>query len=88
MNHFTIVNITPHVRDSLEDKFMLFYSKKALLFPSVWPGTEYTWALILKESLLICLESCQGISLFPDRQRVDRNVNTFLMVHIKPTCNG
>ena len=25
---------------------MLFHSKKAFFLPSVWPGTEYTWALI------------------------------------------
>ena len=28
---------------------------------SVWPGTEYTWALIWKKSLLIYFESYQGI---------------------------
>ena len=27
--------------DSSWDKSMLFHSKKALLLPSVWPGTEY-----------------------------------------------
>ena len=43
--------------------------KKALLLPLVWPGTEYTWALIWKKSLLICFESYQGIPyLFPYRQ--------------------
>ena len=49
---------------------MLFHSKKALLLPSsVWPGTECTWALEWKKSLLICFESYQGISyLFPYRQ--------------------
>ena len=39
------------------------------LFPSVWPRTEYTWALIWKKSLIICLESYQGIPyLFPYSQ--------------------
>ena len=47
MNTFIIViivNISPYVRD-LEDKSMLVHSKKTFLLPSVWPGTEYTWAL-------------------------------------------
>ena len=38
--------LLPHLRDSLDDKSMLFRSKKAFLLPSVWPGTETTWALI------------------------------------------
>ena len=68
MNNF-IVNINPHARDSSQDKPMLFHSKKVLLLPSVWPGTEYTWALIWKKSLIICFESYQGIPyLFPYRQ--------------------
>ena len=45
MNTFMIVNITL-TRKRLECKSLLGYSKKALLLPSVWPGTEYTWALI------------------------------------------
>ena len=63
-------NITPtYIRDSSWDKSMLFHSKKALLLPSVWPGTKYTSALIWKKSLLICFESYQGIPyLFPYRQ--------------------
>ena len=35
-----------YVRDSLENKSMLAHFKKVFLLPSVWPGTEYTWALI------------------------------------------
>ena len=56
---FIIVNITTTciVRDSLEDKSIFVHSKKAFLFPSVWPGTEYTRALIWKKNLLICFES-------------------------------
>ena len=69
MNTFITVNITPTWGDSSWDKSMLFHSKKALLLPSVWPGTEYTWALIWKKSLIICFESYQGIPyLFPYRQ--------------------
>ena len=47
-------------RNSLMNAFiihatsMLFHSKKALLLPSLLPGTEYTWALIWKKSLIIC----------------------------------
>ena len=75
----TIITITlpPHVRDSLENKSMLFHSKKANFLPSVWPKTKYTWALILKESLLICFQSYQGIS-YSHTGRVDRNMNTLL----------
>ena len=64
MNTFITVNITPHVRDSLWDKSLLFYSNKAFLLPSVWLGTEYTWALIGNKSLLICFESYLGIPYF------------------------
>ena len=46
MNTFLIVNITPHVRNSLDNKSMLVHFKKAFLLSSVRPGTEYTWALI------------------------------------------
>ena len=46
MNTFIIVKITPHVRDSLEDKSMLVHSKKAFLLPSVCSQTEHTWTLI------------------------------------------
>ena len=42
MNTFIVVKLPPHLRDSLEDKSMLVYSKKPFLLPSVWPGTEYT----------------------------------------------
>ena len=65
---------------------MLFLSKKILLpLSAVWPGTEYTWALILKKSLLICFESYQGTP-YSHTGRVDRNVNTLLMVNINPLC--
>ena len=86
MNPFMIVNITPHVRDSLEDESTPFHSNKAFLLPSVWLGAEYTCALIWKKSLLICFESYQGI---PNSHtgRVDKNANTLLMVNISPICN-
>ena len=59
MNTSIIFNITPYI----------FHPKKVLLLPSVWTGAEYTWALIWKKSLLICLENYQGIPyLFPNRQ--------------------
>ena len=60
---------------------MLFHSKKVFFLPSAYPGTEYTWALIGKKSLLICLESYQGIP-YSHTGRVDRNVNNLLMVNI------
>ena len=87
MNTFVIVNITPHIRDSVEDKSMLAHSKKAFLLPSIWPGIEYTRVLIWKKTLLICFESYQGIP-FSHACRVDRNVNTLLMVNINPICKG
>ena len=61
MSTFIIAKFSPHVRDSSKDMSMLFHSKEAFLLPSVWPGTEFTWALIYKKSLLICFESHQGI---------------------------
>ena len=65
MNAVIIVNITP----TCKDKSTLSHSKKSLLVLSVWPGTEYTWALIWKKSLLICFENYQGIPyFFPYRQ--------------------
>ena len=84
---YIIVNITPTCKRKfiLLDKTVLFHSKKAFLLPSVWPGTEYTWSLIWKKRLLICFESCQGIPHF-HTGRVDRNMNTFLMVNINPIC--
>ena len=62
---------------------MLSHSEKAFLLASVWPETEYTWTLILKKSLIICLESYQIIS-YSHTGRVDMNVNTLLMVNINP----
>ena len=56
MNSFITVNITTHVRGSLEDTFILAHSKKTFL-PSVWPGAEYVGRIIWKRSLLICFES-------------------------------
>ena len=50
MNTFIVVNITRHVRDSLEDKSMIVHSKKALPLPSVYPGKDYT-GTHLKEEL-------------------------------------
>ena len=42
---------------------MIVHSKKAFLFPSVWPGIEYTRALIWKKSLLICFECYPGYGI-------------------------
>ena len=50
---------------------MLAHSEKVFLLPSVWPGTEYTWPLICKKSLLICFESYQGIPI-PTQAELDR----------------
>ena len=71
MNTFIIAKRYPQMYGiySSWDKSMLFHSKKVLLFPSVLSGTQYTWALIWKKSLIICFESYQGIPyLFPYRQ--------------------
>ena len=71
VNTFIIFTLPLHVTDSLEDKSMLLHSKKVFLLHPVWQGTEYTWALIWKKSLLICFGSYQGI--FPTcTVRVDR----------------
>ena len=66
---------------------MLVHPKKAFLLPSVWPGTEYTWVLIWKKSLLTCFESYQWMySLFPHRQSKQKMVDTSLIVNINPIC--
>ena len=59
--------------------------RKTFLSSSVWPRREYTWTLNWKQSLLICFESYQGIP-YSHTGRVDRNVNTLLMVNINPIC--
>ena len=64
---------------------MLFHSKKSFLLLSVWPGTEYTWALIWNKSLLSCFKSYRGIP-YSHTGRVDRMMNTFIKVNITPTC--
>ena len=86
INTFIIVDITPtcNVRDSSWDKSMLFCSKKESLLPSVWPGTEYTWALIWKKTLIICFESYQGI--YPHTGRVDMNLTILLIVILTLYC--
>ena len=63
MNTFIIVSITPIYKRELEDKSMLLHSRKTFILLSVWPGTDYIWAIIWKKSfsLLICFESYQGI---------------------------
>ena len=63
--------LPPHVRYSFEDKSKLVLSKKAFLLPSVWPGIEYTWALIWKKSLMICFENYQGLP-YSHTGRIDR----------------
>ena len=64
---------------------MFFHSKKASYLSSVWPGKEYVWALIWKKSLLICFENYQGIS-YAHTGRVDKNVNTLIIININPIC--
>ena len=86
MNTFIIVNINPHVRDSLDDKSMLSTPKRhSFSLQQNTLETEYTWALIWDKSLLICFERYQGIQ-YSYTGRVDRNVNTLLIVNINPIC--
>ena len=56
--------------------------KTPFLSPSVWPRREYTWTLTWKKSLLICFESCQGVS-YSLRKRRKR-----MMVNSTPICKG
>ena len=60
---------------------MLVHSKKPFLLPSVWPETEYTYALIWK-SLLICFESYQGIPYSHTGRGTGCTLNTLLMVNL------
>ena len=81
----TFITLPPYVRDSSEDKSMLFHFKKTFVLSSVWSGREHTWAIIWKKSLLICFKSYQDI-LYSHKGRVDRNLNILLMVNINPIC--
>ena len=65
---------------------MLFHCKIAFFLPSVWPGTEYTLALIWIKKLLIYFESYQGIS-YSHTSRVDRNVITLLYLQVANSAN-
>ena len=72
--------LSPHVRDSQEDKSILVYFKKVFLIRSVWPVTKYTFEkraywLVLKATMVWYL-------LFPTHQSRQRMVNTLLMVKI------
>ena len=59
------------------------YWYPGFLLHSVWPGTEYTWTLNWKKSLLIYFESYQGIP-YSHTGRVDRG--WWLMVNINSIC--
>ena len=75
MNIFTIVNVTPHIRDNLEDKSMLAHFKKALIYLDTH----------LKEELTDLFWKLLGYSLFP-KCRVDREWSSVLMVSINAIC--
>ena len=79
------MNTSIIVKYCFEDKSMIVYCKKLFLLPSVWPGTEYSWALIWKRSLLICFESYPGIPYFHTGSK-QKMVNTLLMVNINYIC--
>ena len=51
MNTLIIVKIPPHVRDSLEDKYMLVHSKKGLPFPFSLARNRIYLGTHLKEEL-------------------------------------
>ena len=54
--------------------------RKAFLSPSVWPRREHTWTLNWKQSLLICFESYHQGAPYSHTGRVDRKMNTLIMV--------
>ena len=66
MNTFIIVNITPYIVDSLEDKPMLVHFKKA--FPLTSLGHSFQRRAYY---LLLCFESYEGIP-YSHTGRVDR----------------
>ena len=79
----------PQVRDSLEDKSMIVYSKKtfspfSLSRNRIYLGTH------LKDELTDLFWKLPRYSLFPHRQSCksrQRMMNTLLMVNINLTCN-
>ena len=60
---------------------MLVHSKKAFLLSLAWSGTEYTWELIWKKSLVICIESYEG-ALYSHTGRVDRGWSPFWLTSL------
>ena len=60
---------------------MLAPSEKIFFLTEAWPGREYTWGHIWKQSLPICFESYQDIPC-SHRQSRKRVLNTLLMVNI------
>ena len=81
----TFLMVAPHVRDSLEDKSILFSFKKGLprLF-SLAKKKIYLGAH-LKEELTDLFWTAPGYS-YSHRQRRKTMVNTLLMVNIIPIC--
>ena len=75
MNAVIIVNITPTCKGYFRGYTYAFPFQKDLLLASVWPGTECTYTLIWKKSLIICFESYQDIP-YSHTGRVGNNVNT------------
>ena len=70
-----------YVRDSLEDKTMLLVH-----FKKVFPLTLFEHSFQRRAYwLLFHFESYQGIPYFYTG-KLDRMVNTFLMIKINPTC--
>ena len=81
----TLLMVTPHVRDSLEDKSILITSKKGLSRPWSLAKMKIYFGAHLKEELIDLFWALQGYSYF-HRQRRKRVVNTLLMVSIIPIC--
>ena len=79
------LTLSPHERDSLEDKYMLAPSKKGLPSPFSLARKRIYFALIWKNSWLICFKSYNGIPYFHRQSRMSM-VNTLLMVSTTPIC--
>ena len=81
----TLLMVTPHVRDSLEDESILITPKKGLPRPWSLAKEKRYFGAHLKEELIDLFWALQGYSYF-HKQRRKRVVNTLLMVSIIPIC--
>ena len=81
----TFLMVAPHVRDSLEDKSVLFFSKKGSPRLFILAKKKIYLGAHLKEELTDLFWTVPGYS-YSHKQRRKTMENTLLMVNIIPIC--